>query len=282
MNTRSLKVLAGVLVTTLVVAGCSVADGQQLPTPTAPDSTPRVANPTPAPSQPARAPQPTARPEQPSVAPTPTATPRPAPVARLVAGTVARATADGVRVRILPGLDQPLIDQEDSETREITHGVTLEAGHPVVVQMGPVVVDGIAWYWVMDFDEDLVRWMNPGWVAADFLEAENYLQSHPRPVASINGVGHGAKGSGTLPAGFGLTQYIAAAPVDGSTECDLAAFVTGVDGTRVEVMRETVTESVLFEPDPHQSPIFLAASDGEAWIEVETDCSFAAMLIRVG
>jgi hypothetical protein len=266
--------LAAGMLPMIILAACATTgavESSSPPPPARPSETPK-----PSPSRPVVTPRPSA---PPSVAPTPS--PTPVPQVRHRIGSVARSTADGVNVRLLPGLDQPLIDAENVVTREVVRGVTLDAGGTVVVEMGPIVVDGIGWYWVMDDTDDGLNWLSFGWVAGEYLEFDRDLETRPDPVVVIDGVGSGSSGVGRVSGGYGLVYHVIAAPVNGAAECSVAISLVDPAGAKIEGAGGTISEPTLFWQSQFENPALFAAVAGEMQLTVETDCSYAGVLAEV-
>lgn len=278
MNLSRIAPASGALLSLAVVVTACASGAGGNGSPTAPaDPSPVVtptASPSPAPSSPGVVPSPT---PGPTVAPDPSVAPP--TVARHPVSSYARATADGVNVRLLPGLDQPLIDQEVFETREILRGVRLDAGDPVVVVMGPVVVDDIGWYLVHDNDGDRISWLTSGWVAGQYLEVEGPMADAPVTVA-FDAYGADVSASGDVVGGYGLVYNIMAAPIGGAAACDVRVSLV-VDGQTVEGVAVTVSEPTMLWQSQLENADLFAETAGTASIDVNTDCSVAGFLREV-
>ncbi|MGH2380371.1 MAG: hypothetical protein ACRDG7_04010 [Candidatus Limnocylindria bacterium] len=189
------------------------------------------------PSQPvSEQPSPTAKPtasptHTPTAAPTapPTATPTPAPSSdpdsptadappSFAWGDSVRVTADGLAVRRDPYTHAPFVrglayDPVSLERLPIDGDLRLTAGHQLIVNLGPLVLDGIPWYRVHtglqpgETSDEMITWdadgdgegSDSGWIAggsADdpYLEATpNVPEGHehgPSPLVSASGVGN--------------------------------------------------------------------------------------------
>ena len=266
----------------VILSACSAAVGVE-PGPSAPSSTvsPSVpASPvvTPEPSAPA-APSAPASPEVPG-SPEPPKSPKPtegdAPVVvRIKTGVNARVTGDGVAVRQLPGLDQPLVIGYDF----VNGGgpeVRLDAGHVVGVIWGPVLVDGHTWYAVKPTDTGTVIFTE-GWIAADFLIEDNDPELSYPTVLTGYGLGTGAAVSGDVADFSPLYVNVVAAPMPGEASCEAEVVLIGTDGEHVTVGASEVTEPMQFFSSPLENDALFQADPGTVTLQVRSDCSWAGM-----
>ncbi len=267
-RTTTRTVLASLLVA-MSISACSAARAADVDPTQRPSSTPSEIPATPRPTAPTGTPVPT---------PTPTGTPVPVPTpgGRLHIGWLAEALADNVNVRILPGLDQPLIDEQNVDTGDVLEGVQLDAGDPVVIQMGPVLVDGMEWYAVSDHDGDRISWLNGGWVAGQYLTDMGRVETFEQPVLALEGVGIDTSTSGSVRGGLVLSYLVIATPANGADRCDLEVTMTDVDGRTVAVAGTEVRDTTLIPQEAPQLPAQPHA--GTVTLTVESDCAFAAIL----
>jgi hypothetical protein len=260
--------LVAVGLAALVLSACSSAVGGA-PGPSAPVS------PTGQPATPVTTPQPTApaAPPSPSVAPTPSAEPV---VVRIGTGTIARVTADGVAVRVRPGLDMPLVKGHDFGDGTEVEAVRLDAGDRVAVIWGPVLVDGHTWYGVghVETAEPIV--FTEGWMVADFL-AEEGPMTRPLTVLTSDGLGTGQAVSGEVPDSFPLTVNVIAAPMPGDASCEAEVVLIGTDGEVVTVGESEITETTQFFGSPLENAALYQADAGKVTLQVRSDCSWAGM-----
>jgi hypothetical protein len=269
MNRTRTPILLASLLVAVTVTACSAARGADVDPTQRPSSTPSQVPATPDPTAPAETPVPT-------VAPTGTPRPVATPGGRLHIGWLAEALADNVNVRILPGLDQPLIDEQNFDTGDVFEGVQLDAGDPVVIQLGPVLVDGMEWYAVSDHDGDRISWLNGGWVAGQYLTDIRRVESFEQPVVALEGAGVDASGSGQVRGGLVLSYLVIAAPTAGADRCDLEVTLTDVDGRTIDVVGTEVRDTTLIPQEAPQLPAQPRA--GTVTFTVESDCAFAAIL----
>ncbi len=265
---RSGIVVALLLAT--IVAGCARAAG------TEPSATPiaQPSNPAPATPQPTEEPaeQPTPEPAQPSVAPQPTD--EPITVIRFDPRTVAGVNADGVALRVLPGLEQPLVIGYDFATGGAP-AVRLSDGDTVMILWGPVLVDGHTWYATKSADAGTLTW-DVGWIAADFLVDTGTTVEYPL-VATADGLGSGKAVTGTVTAFAPLYVNAVVSPMSGDDSCTAEVVVVGTDGTVVEIGSGTVTETTQFFSSPLENSDLTQEDAGTITLQVRTDCAWAAM-----
>lgn len=273
-RTTVLPRLIAIGVATLVLSACATAAGGA-PSPSSP------ASPVAPPSTPVASPEPTApaTPTTPSAtpdAPTPTPTAEPVVAARIGTGTIARVTADRVAVRVLPGLDRPLIQGYHFVDVADVEAVRLDADDRVAVIWGPVLVDGHTWYSVMHVETAEPIIFSEGWIAADFL-AEEGPMSKPRTVLTADGLGSGHAVSGEVTDFSPLYVNVVAAPMPGDTACEAEVILIGTDGVAVTIGASEVTEATHFFSSPLENDALFQAAPGEVVLQVRSDCSWAGM-----
>jgi hypothetical protein len=271
-RTPVLPRLIAIGLVTSVLAACSTAVGGA-PSPSAP------ASPVAPPSIPVASPQPTApatptAPVAPSDAPTPT--PEPVVVVRIGTGTIARVTADGVAVRVLPGLDHPLIHGYHFVDGTDVEEVRLDAGDRVSVIWGPVLVDGHTWYSVMHVETAEPIIFDEGWISADFL-AEEGPMPQPRTVLTADGLGSGKAVSGEVTDFSPLYVNVVAAPMPGDVSCEAEVILIGTDGVAITIGSSEVTESTHFFSSPLENDALFQDAAGKVVLQVRSDCSWAGM-----
>jgi hypothetical protein len=296
-RTTTIRIAAAASVLTVAAAACGIASAGLAepaetpvfsPTPSAtPSATPRPvrttqatpsATPAPSPEPAADGPAPTAVPSQTPVPPPPASTPSAAPqtpVVHLDAPTLAQTTADGVRVRSHPGLASQLIGAHRGPNAEFEPDLMLPRGHAVAVIRGPVVVDGHAWYLVMDERDDDQVWYQ-GWVAGEYLVATGPLPEDYDVLISIGGFGEGAAASAEVRADARLGLGGAAAPLPGASSCAMRIEFTRTDGSVVTLFDQVIAEVTSFGWTHMFSAALHQESAGSVAVQVVTDCSWAA------
>jgi len=267
-RTQVLPRLVAVGLATMVLSACSSASGGE-PSPSSP------ASPVGQPATPVTTPQPSApgAPASPSVAPTPSVGPE---VVRIGTGTIAGVTADGVAVRVRPGLDQPLIKGHHFGDGTEVEAVRLDADDRVAVIWGPVLVDGHTWYSVghVETAEPIV--FGEGWIVADYLIEEGTM-ARPLTVLTADGLGSGQAVSGEVPDSFPLTVNVVAAPMPGDASCEAEVVLIGTDGEAVTVGASDVTETTQFFGSPLENEALFQEAPGKVTLQVRSDCSWAGM-----
>ncbi len=262
-------IVSAVLLAT-IVAGCASPTGAE-PSAT---SVAQPSSPAPATPQPTEEPaeQPTPAPAQPSVAPEPSD--EPITVVRFDPRTVARVDADGVALRVLPGLEQPLVIGYDFQTGGAPE-IRLSDGDTVMILWGPVLVDGHTWYATKSADAGTLTW-DVGWIAADFLVDTGTTVDYPL-VATADGLGSGKAVTGTVTDFAPLYVNAVVSPMPGDESCDAEVVVVGTDGTVVEIGSGTVTETTQFFSSPLENGDLTQEEAGTITLQVRTDCAWAAM-----
>ena len=256
-----------------VLAACSTTVGGA-PSPSSPTS-PVVSPSTPPASPESTAPATPAAPAE-SPTPAPTPTPEPVTVVRIGTNTIARVTADGVAVRVLPGIDRPLIEGYHFVDGTEVEEVRLDEGDRVAVIWGPVLVDGHSWYSVMHVETAEPIIFDEGWVSADFLTEEDPMEK-PRTVLTSDGLGSGQAASGEVSASSPLYVNVVAAPMPGDSACEAEVILIGTDGVAVAIGASEVTETTQFFSSPLENAALNQAAAGKVTLQVRSDCSWAGM-----
>lgn len=243
------------LVLLLVLGACTIPP---LETP-APRPTPSP-SPTPSPT-----PVPT-----PSPSPTPSPTPEPIPP-DFDAGEVVATAIDGLRVRSLPGVD-----------RRVVAGL-LPLAFELMVVMGPIQVEGIAWYLVADADPREPNFVE-GWVAAGsepapLLAATGRTNAEAPFVASMAQSGDAEQGPIEIGEGDHAIRWIAVDPE--RRRCGFSVSMTPAGATDpIPAIRATVGTGVDRGTLQPQSFAALAVR-GPVFIGVVSDCDWALTVLRV-
>ena len=183
-----------------------------------------------------------------------------------------RVTANGVAVRVLPGVDQPLVEGYHHEGYAID-GVRLKAGDTVGVRWGPVLVDGHSWYNVGFGDTDGVAFSD-GWMAADYLVADSTYEHYPIIVAA-DGLGTGQAASGEVGAWSPLYVSVVAVPMPGDASCEVEAVLVRTDGVTITIGSAEVTEATLFADSAAENDDLYQEQAGMVTLQVASDCSWA-------
>ena len=230
---------------------------------------PPLVTPTPRPT-----PSPTATPATPSPSPSPTprVEPTPVPIAPdYEAGEIVVTAIDGLRVRGLPGTDRPIVTG------------LLPFAFELVVVMGPIPVDGLAWYLVADADAREPNF-DEGWVAAGY-EPEPLLAPTGRTaegapyVVSMATTGDAEQGPIEIGEGDHAIRWIALDPE--RRRCTLAVSLSAAGGGEpVPAIRATVGTGV--DRGTLQPQSFAAVGlRGPVFASVTSDCAWALTLLRV-
>lgn len=250
----------------LVLSACSTAVGGA-PSPSAPVS----------PASPSPTPVVTPSPAGPVVTPTPTApvpTVEPIEVVRFDVPSIMRVTGNGVAVRVLPGVDQPLVEGYHHEGYTID-GVRLKANDTVGVRWGPVFADGHSWYNVSFGDTDGVTF-SEGWMAADFLAAEGTYEHYPI-VVTADGLGSGQAVSGEVREWAPLYVNVVAVPMPGDASCEAEVVLIGTDGVAITIGAAQVTGPTLIADSAAENDDLYQEEAGTVTLQVRSDCSWAGM-----
>jgi hypothetical protein len=207
----------------------------------------------------------------PSPDPTVEPTPEPAPVPAFSAGEIVATAIDGLRVRQRPG-----------RTSVVITGL-LPLGSELQVVMGPVPVDDLGWYLVIDADPDEPQFRE-GWIAAGF-EPDPFLRSTGRTAETT-----------PLIAGYALTGDAEHGPIEIIDEhhairwialdperrrCQFAVLLSPAGGEPIPAIRATIGSDVV--PGTLQPTFFAARPEirGQVFVAVESDCAWALVVTRV-
>ena len=230
---------------------------------------PPLETPTPRPTP---SPTPTPATPSPSPSPTPTVEPTPVPVAPdYTAGEIVVTSIDGLRVRGLPGIDRPIVTG------------LLPFAFELVVIMGPIPVDGLAWYLVGDADPREPTF-DEGWVAAGY-EPEPLLVPTGRTaegtpyVASMATTGDAEQGPIEIGEGDHAIRWIALDPE--RRRCSFAVSLSAAGGGEpIPAIRATVGTGV--DRGTLQPQSFAAIGlRGPVFASVTSDCAWALTIVRV-
>lgn len=231
---------------------------------------PPLRTPTPRPS-PAAAPSATA---SLTIPVTPTTSARPtADVASLPsfgAGELIVTVADALRVRQLPGFSSPIVTG------------LLPAGAELQVVMGPILVQEMGWYLVVDADAADPEF-EEGWIASGF-EPEPYLRSSEVPspdaspfVASFAQTGEAEYGPIEIGDGDYLIRWIAVDPE--RVRCQFGVALAAGPTEPVPAIRATVGNAV--DVGTLQPGSFSALGvRGQVFLSVESDCAWSLVVVR--
>jgi hypothetical protein len=246
--------LAPLVAAALILAACSPADTTAPITPT---------------PQPTATADPVSPTESPTTEPTASPTPGPDAVPVFFAGQKVASDAPGLRVRSRPGTDEPVL-------------AILPEGADLLVEMGPVLIDGFGWYSVLDSDPDKPEF-SKGWVAAGFepdpfvVPSDFELSINPY----IGGFAHDGDGEfgpvRVVDANHGMRWIAAAQDADG---CGFSVDLRPGSGTAVPTIRATIG-GVAAPGDIH--PQFFASHPeliGDLFAIVTSDCSWALTFVR--
>jgi hypothetical protein len=196
-------------------------------------------------------------------------------VVRIKTGVHARVTADGVAVRQLPGLDQPLVIGYDFVNGGDPE-VRLDDGDIVGVMWGPVLVDGHTWYNVKPHDTGTVTFAE-GWIAADFLVEDNDPPLSYPTVLTGDGLGSGKAVTGDVTDFSPLYVNVVAAPMPGDASCEAEVILIGTDGEAVTIGASELTQAMQFFSSPLENDALFQAAPGKVTLQVKSDCSWAGM-----
>jgi hypothetical protein len=198
--------------------------------------------------------------------------PTPVPVAPdYEAGEIIATSIDGLRVRGLPGVDRPIVTG------------LLPFAFELVVVMGPIPVDGLAWYLVGDADAREPNF-DEGWVAAGY-EPEPLLAPTGRVaegapyVASMATTGDAEQGPIEIGEGDHAIRWIALDPE--RRRCTFAVSLAAAGGGEaVPAIRATVGTGV--DRGTLQPQSFAAIGlRGPVFASVTSDCAWALTIVRV-
>lgn len=223
--------------------------------------------PTPTPS-PVPTPTPTATP---TPSPTPEPTPSLADVPSFSGGEIVATTIDGLRVRGRPGL------------ASIVVAGLLPLGAELQVLMGPIPLDGVGWYLVLDADPDEPQFRE-GWIAAGF-EPEPFLRSTgsvadpSAVVASFALTGDAEYGPIEIDDEYHALRWVAVDPE--RRRCTFAVLLAPADGEPVQAIRATIGADLV--PGTLQPTFFTSRPEirGQVFLTVQSDCAWALLFTRV-
>lgn len=218
-------------------------------------------------------PTPSATPASPTEAATtePTASPTPGldEVPSYFAGQKVASNAPGLRVRSRPGTDEPVL-------------TTLPESADLLVEMGPVLVDGFGWYSVLDSDPDKPEF-SKGWVAAGFepdpfLVPSDFELSYNPYIAGFAHDGNGEFGPVRVTDANHGIRWIAAA--QNSNGCAFSVDLRPGSGTAVPTIRATI--GGVAAPGDVYAEFFAAHPEliGDLFVIVTSDCSWAITFVR--
>ena len=247
------------LLVALVMAACTATGGGS--------SAPPSPTGSPMPAQPSASP--TGAPPSPSTSPS-------VEVVRFPTPVLGRITADGVAVRVRPGLDEPLIRGSNLHDGTSVAEVRLSEGDVVGLIWGPMLNDGHTWYAVRHHDSGGIAWAE-GWIAADFVEAAEPVPNFPE-VAIADGQGRGGSETVTMPQHARVYVNVQAAPMPGEERCTATVTVVDPAGQRIGIGSGDVSELTTFFASPLEQSALSMDEGGEIRLEVDTDCSWAALV----
>jgi hypothetical protein len=246
--------VAPLLAGALIMAGCSPSDTTAPLTPT-PQTTPT-----------ATAVSPT---EAATTEPTASPTPGLDAVPAYFAGQKIASNAPGLRVRSRPGTDEPVL-------------AILPESADLLVEMGPVLIDGFGWYSVLDSDPDKPEF-SKGWVAAGFepdpfLVPSDFELSYNPYIAGFAHDGDGEFGPVRVADANHGIRWIAAA--QRGSGCAFSVDLRPGSGTAVPTIRATI--GGVAAPGDVYKEFFAAHPElvGDLFVVVTSDCSWAVTFVR--
>lgn len=189
-----------------------------------------------------------------------------------------RVTDDGIEVRTEPSLDAPILTGESFTDPGTTPEIVLDAGDLVLVTLGPVFAEDESWYEIASADGGDVNFAF-GWISGRYLEREGDLPEGFAEMMNIHGQGEGDSVTVDVIVGTPVTVRFAAVPMPDADECDIDVTVMNTDGSAANVVTDTIDDVVIGEVTPFAIPSLFQNEAGEVTLEVETDCSFAAMML---
>lgn len=201
----------------------------------------------------------------------PSGEPAPGPDAVPVffAGQKAASNAPGLRVRSRPGTDQPIL-------------AILPEDADLLVELGPVLVDGFGWYSVVDADPELPDY-GKGWVAAGFepdpfIVPSDFELSFNPFIAGFAHDGDGEFGPVRIvDANHGIRWVAAATDRNG---CSFSVDLRPGSGEAVPTVRATI--GGIPAPGDVYAEFFSAHPEltGDLFVIVTSDCSWALTFVR--
>lgn len=223
--------------------------------------------------RPTRSPTPTPSPTAvPTPSPSQSPSPTPEPIAPdFDAGEIVATAIDGLRVRSLPGVDRPIVTG------------LLPLAFELEVVLGPIPVDGLAWYLVADADGREPNFVE-GWVAAGY-EPEPLLVGTGRvveattAVASMAQAGDAEQGPIEIGEGDHAIRWIGLDPE--RRRCALAVSIApAAGGEPLPAIRATIGTGV--DRGTLQPQSFAALGlRGPVFVSVVSDCAWALTIVRV-
>lgn len=203
--------------------------------------------------------------------PTPEPTPDPASIPAFDGGEIALTTLSGMRVRRLPGVE-----------RQVVTGL-LPARAEMQVIMGPIAVDGFAWYLVSDADAGEPTF-DEGWIAAGY-EPDPFIAAAGHPpesdpyLASSAHVGAAEFGPVTIADENHLIRWLALDPH--GVGCTFAVSLAPAGTDPIPAIRATVGASAI--PGTLQPQYFVdqPALRGQIFVTVSGDCAWTLVVVRL-
>lgn len=184
---------------------------------------------------------------------------------------VVTTTFAGLRVRLLPGTEQPVVT-----------GLLGDAADLEVV-MGPIVVDDLGWYLVRDADGDEPQF-EEGWVAAGFepdanLRATGQVAADSPVVVSLAYTGDAEFGPIAIPDERHVIRWVAVDPE--GEGCRFAISLTAGSAAAIPSIRATIGRGQLI-PGVLQSSFFVAQPElrGQLFLTADTDCAWTLAVLR--
>lgn len=202
--------------------------------------------------------------------PGPTPTPGVDAIPIFLAGDKVASTSGGLRIRSRPGTDQLVLV------------AFLPVGSQMIVELGPVVVDGYGWYLLKDADDDDPAF-DEGWVAAGF-EPEPFLEPalFDVPLNPILGGfandASGEYGPVRVQDANVAVRWVAASTA-GREGCSFAVDLVPGSGAPVPAIRATIGGVV--SPGDLYASFFAEHPEltGDIFVRVTSDCTWALSFI---
>jgi hypothetical protein len=234
---------------------------------------PEISSPTPVPTaEPTlqSTPDPTATPT-PEATPTPDPTTDPAAIPSFEGGEIIVTAIDGLRVRQRPG------------TGGMVVAGLLPLGSELEVVMGPLPVDGLGWYLVIDADPDEPEFTE-GWIAAGyepdaFLRSSGRFSPDPRTIASFALTGPAEYGPVAIDDEQHAIRWAAVDPQ--RTRCTFSVSLAAGSSPPIPAIRATIGGNVV--PGTLQPGFFAAQPEirGQVFLSVEGECAWTLAVNRV-
>lgn len=223
----------------------------------------------------------------------------------------AKVVVNGLAVRSGPSTSAPLVAAyrwDDARGSEVpaTDEVRLDNGHYVVIEDGPLVIDGTPWYLVnnsgrqdeahlaagdlrWDADSDDFRfdrgWVAGGdatspWIVADDLPplepGQTVHGDAPDPYALAHDIGSERTTPFVLEGPVGI-RWAAAAPDGGTCRIAMTLEPLGLEWLATDITGWSIGDDVW----PRDNVVQESLPSGEHWVEVETDCSWSLRVVRI-